>query len=119
MSPTNFTAASPTLIDVCAMSEPDSIQMFSQISLPEMNTDHDHIYGACKNCEDDNETIHQEPEIFRNYNRFDMEQLKSDIYAQTWNALYGMADPEDQIQYFNAIIIWLCWSCTRRYFADI
>jgi hypothetical protein len=35
---TNFTAASPTLIDICATCEPDSIQMFSQISLPEMNT---------------------------------------------------------------------------------
>jgi hypothetical protein len=38
---TNVTAASPTLIVICATCEPDSIQMFSQISLPEMNTDHD------------------------------------------------------------------------------
>jgi hypothetical protein len=26
-----------------------------------------------------------------------MEQLKSDFYAQNWDALYGMADPEDQL----------------------
>jgi hypothetical protein len=44
--PTNFTAASPTLLDICATCEPDSIQMFSQISLPEMHTDHDLINGA-------------------------------------------------------------------------
>jgi hypothetical protein len=33
-----------------------------------------------------------------------MEQLKSDIYAQNWDALY---DPKDHIPYFNAIIMWL------------
>jgi hypothetical protein len=46
--------------------------MFSQISLPEMNTDHDLMYGAYKICEDDNETIHQEPKFFRNYNRLEV-----------------------------------------------
>jgi hypothetical protein len=34
-------------------------------------------------------------------------QLRSDIYALNWDVLYGMADPEVQIQYFNAIIMWL------------
>jgi hypothetical protein len=47
-----------------------------------MTTDHDLIYGAYKICEVDNETIHQEPKFCRNYNRIDMEQLRSDIYAQ-------------------------------------
>jgi hypothetical protein len=56
--------------------------MFSQISLPEVNTDHDLINGAYKIWEDDNATVHQEPKFCRNYNRIDMEQLRSDIYAQ-------------------------------------
>jgi hypothetical protein len=40
-------ADEPTLIDICACSEPTQI-MFSQISVPEMNSDHDLIYGAYK-----------------------------------------------------------------------
>jgi hypothetical protein len=75
-----------------------------------MNTDHDLIYGAYKICED-------EPKFCPNYNRMDMEHFRSDIYAQTWKAVFGMADPEDQIQYFKAIIMWLLelHSPLRRY----
>jgi hypothetical protein len=51
---------------------------------------------------DDNETIYLEPKFCHNYYCIDMEQLRSDIYA--W---YDIADPENQIQYFNAIIMWL------------
>jgi hypothetical protein len=61
--PTNFTGAYPNV--------------FSNLT-----SDHDLTYRAYKVCEDDNETIHQEPKLCRYYNRMDMEQLESDIYAQ-------------------------------------
>jgi hypothetical protein len=41
---TNFSPQVPTLIDVCATFEPESIECFTQIALPEKNTQHDLIY---------------------------------------------------------------------------
>jgi hypothetical protein len=64
--PTNFSSASPTLINICVTSEPDSSVMVSQISLPEMNTDH--------------ASTHPETRHFRNYNRIDIEQLVCDTF---------------------------------------
>jgi hypothetical protein len=46
-----------------------------------------------------------------------MKQLRSDIYAQNWDALYGMADSEDRSNTLMRLLCG-CWSCTRR-FADM
>jgi hypothetical protein len=46
--PTNLTATTSTLIDICAYSEPKANILFSQIPVPEMNTEQDLIYGAYK-----------------------------------------------------------------------
>jgi hypothetical protein len=45
---THFSAKVPTLIDDCATCEPESIEFFTQIELPEINTEHDLIYGSYK-----------------------------------------------------------------------
>jgi hypothetical protein len=78
--PTNFSSASPTLINICAISEPNSIDMFSQILLPEMNTDHDLIYDAYKIRDITNASTHSETRQYRNYNRIDIEQLVCDTF---------------------------------------
>jgi hypothetical protein len=49
---THFRAAIPTLIDLCITNEPDSLIMFSQLSLPGMKTEHDLIYGSYRVCDD-------------------------------------------------------------------
>jgi hypothetical protein len=86
--PTNFTAATPTLI------EPNANILFSHISSPEMNTDHDLIYGTYK-VSDINENPTQPEKIFCcGYNNINMEQLLSDIYVQDWNYIYDTSDPE-------------------------
>jgi hypothetical protein len=41
----------PTLLDICATSKSEAINMFSQLSLPDMNTRHDMIYGSYKICD--------------------------------------------------------------------
>jgi hypothetical protein len=70
--------------------------MFSQISVPEMNSDHDLIYDAYKvNI------------FYRGYNQVNMEQLLYNIYGQNWNPIYEAFDRELQIQHFNSIIRWL------------
>jgi hypothetical protein len=45
--PKNFTASVPTFIDIFA----DLITIFSQLSLPAMNFEHDLINGAYKVCD--------------------------------------------------------------------
>jgi hypothetical protein len=47
------------------------------------------IIGSAKNCKKGRKKAKKRPKK-----------------AQNWDALYGMADPEDKIQYFNAIIMW-------------
>jgi hypothetical protein len=44
--PTNLTATTSTLIDICACSKPNANILFSKITVPEMNTDNDLIYDA-------------------------------------------------------------------------
>jgi hypothetical protein len=43
---TNFSAKVLNLIDVCTTCEPESIEFFTQIALPEMITEHDLIYDS-------------------------------------------------------------------------
>jgi hypothetical protein len=79
--PTYFTAAEPTLIDMCACSEPTKITMFSPISVPEMNSDHDLIYGAYKVGDTNENPTEPEKIFYRGYNQINMAQLLHDIYA--------------------------------------
>jgi Reverse transcriptase (RNA-dependent DNA polymerase) len=104
---TNYTSAIPTLIDICASCDPDSIKMFSQISLPGMNTGHDLIYGSYEICEVAQNNVEVPHHFYRSYDRIHMEQLIADIEAQDWSAIYNMSDPDQQLQHFNKIIIWL------------
>jgi Reverse transcriptase (RNA-dependent DNA polymerase) len=105
---TNYSAQIPTLIDICATCEPDSIDFFTQLSLPEMNTDHDLIYGSYKIAETANlNSPVQAPQYYRSYSRINMEQLQADVNAQNWSAIFDMPDPDDQLQLFNSIILWL------------
>jgi hypothetical protein len=45
-------AAIPTLIDLSITNEPDSLIIFSQLSLQGMKTEHDLIYGSYRICDD-------------------------------------------------------------------
>jgi hypothetical protein len=47
------------------------------------------------------------PHYYRDYRRMDLEQLQSDLMVQTWDAIYDMYDPEEQLQHFNSIVLWL------------
>jgi hypothetical protein len=104
--PTNFPAATPTLIDICACREPNTNILFSQISVPKMNTDHDLIYGAYKVSEI-NENPTQSEKIFcRGYNNIYMEQLLSDIYVKDWNYIYDTSDTADSaFQFDNTMVV--------------
>jgi hypothetical protein len=104
---TNFSAAEPTLIDICATTQPGSIKMFSQLSLPEMSSEHDLIYGSYKICEVVEAPPENVPHLYRSYSRINMEQLYHDVNAQNWHAIYDMPDPDEQLRHFNAIVLWL------------
>jgi hypothetical protein len=90
-----------------------------------MNTDHDLIYGAYKICEDDNETLYIKSLNFAvittalTWNRLEaIFMLKIETRYMVWPLATGhWPDPEDQIQYFNAIIMWLLefHALLRRY----
>jgi hypothetical protein len=106
--PTNFTAAEPALIDICACSEPMAIiTIFSRISVPEMNSDHALIYGAYKVGNNNENPTEPEKVFYRRYNQINIKQLFNDFYAQNWNPIYETFDPDLQIQFFNLIIRWL------------
>jgi hypothetical protein len=87
--PTNFTAAEPNVLDICASSEPDAMKMFSQISLPEMSTDHDLVSGV--------------------YHIFEVLEgpahpvVLDDIYVHICSPIYETSNPEAQIQHFISI----------------
>jgi hypothetical protein len=81
--------------------------MFSQISEPEMNSDHELIYGACKVGDNNENPTELEKIFYRSYKQINKEQLLHDIYARNWNPIYETFDPELQIQHFNLIIRWL------------
>jgi hypothetical protein len=105
--PTNFSSDTPTLLDVCATSRPEAIEMTSQLSLPGMNTSHDLIYGAYRVCDMIHTETAQEPHYYRNFNRINNEQLQLDIEAQNWLDIYNMTDPDQQLQHLNKIVLWL------------
>jgi hypothetical protein len=90
--PTNFTVSVPTLIDIFTTSSPDSVTMFSQLSLSAMNSERDLIYGAHKVCD----VAPNQPaaQFFRNYNRFDIQQLHNDVLVQDWSAIFNMPNPD-------------------------
>jgi hypothetical protein len=79
---TNFSAAAPTLIDIFATKQLRSIKMFSQLSLPEMSSQHDLIYGSYKIFEMVKASPKTEPHLYRSDSRIDIEQLYHDVNAQ-------------------------------------
>jgi Reverse transcriptase (RNA-dependent DNA polymerase) len=101
---TNFSSNQPTLIDICAVSESDCIPTFTQLSLPEMNTSHDMIYGAYRiSTEPDGETAQYK--YYRNYNNIDLQMLSNDALQQDWDTIYYMHDPESQVRHFDGIVL--------------
>jgi hypothetical protein len=73
------TVSVPTLIDIFATSSPDSLTMFSQLSVSAMNSERDLIYGAHKVCDVAPNQPAPTAQFFRNYNRFDIHQLHNDV----------------------------------------
>jgi hypothetical protein len=94
-------------IDIFATSSPDSVTMFSQLSLSPMNSDHVLIYGAYKVCDVAPIQSVTDAKFFRKYNRIDIQQLHNDVLVQDWSAIFDMPDPDQQLQHFNNIVKWL------------
>jgi hypothetical protein len=91
------------MLDICATSELEAISMFSQLFLPEMNTGHHKIYGSYKICE----IAHDSTALLSWLcPGMDLKELQSELMVQTWDAIYDMYDPEEQLQNFNSIVLW-------------
>jgi hypothetical protein len=95
----NIAADPLTMLDIYATSELEATSMFSQFSLPEMNTGHDIIYGSYKICEIDQESIAL-PHYYCDYGRMDVEQLQSDL-MQFMDAIYDKHDLDD----LNGVVV--------------
>lgn len=102
--PTHF-QSTPTLIDLCITNNPDLIQMFSQISLPGIPTDHDLIYGFYHVCDAVESVETTSPKFYRDFNAVNIENLLRDVAMWDFRQIFFMPDPNDQVHYFNAIII--------------
>lgn len=100
--PTNFSSLSnPSLIDQCYTSDPARVVRFSQLSLGSLST-HDLIFGtfdfATFPCQD---TVYH---TYRDFNSASIEQLESLAVSLYWNALYSLADIDDQANYFTQLL---------------
>jgi hypothetical protein len=106
LEPTHFQRDSATLIDLCLTSFPENIGMFSQISLPEIKTGHDLIYGfmhVCDFADDNQDTL--PVSYYRVYIALDLTKTRRSLEARDFSPILRMADPNDQLQYFNSIIV--------------
>jgi hypothetical protein len=73
-----------------------------------MNSEHDLIYGSHKIVDTANQdSANDVPQYYRSYGRIHLEQLQADVSIQNRSAIFGMTDPDDQLQHFNQIDFWL------------
>jgi len=73
--------------------------MFSQVSLPGIPTNHDLIYGFYHVREPSEDSGITSPKFYRDFNAINNDKLLKD------SSLFFMPDPNDQVEYFNAIIV--------------
>jgi Reverse transcriptase (RNA-dependent DNA polymerase)/Endonuclease-reverse transcriptase len=102
--PTHFQSDSrPSLIDIFATNAPDSVDFFTQIDLPACNTNHDMIYGSMKfpNPEKKGDPTY----FYRDYSRIDIDLLMRDVASVDWSPIYSMPDVDEQVAYFNDVIM--------------
>jgi len=78
--------------------------MFSQISIPGTPTDHDLIYGFYRIC-DALEEAEPTPKFFRDFKSVNNERLLNDVAGCDLTPIFFMPNPNDQVNYFNSLII--------------
>jgi hypothetical protein len=105
---TNFSAQVPTLILISAQHVSQFYVSFTQIAWPEINTEHDLIYGSYKIIDAVNQDSSKDiTQCYRSYSRINMEQLQADVKTQNCFAIFELTDPDEQLQHFNHITLWL------------
>jgi hypothetical protein len=102
--PTHF-QSTLTLIDLCITNNPDLVQMFSQISLPGIPTDHDLIYGFYHVCDATENEGSAPPKFYRDFNAVNKDDLLRDVALWDFRQIFFMSNPNDQVEYLNEIII--------------
>jgi hypothetical protein len=104
---THFQAAIPTLIDLCITNEPDSLIIYSQLSLPGMRAEHDLIYGSYRVCNDPSEIPVHTAKSYRDFKNIVLEKLDRETASANWLPIFQLGDPNEQVRHFNSQILTL------------
>lgn len=100
--PTHFTPNSNSMscLDLHVVSDPRKITMYDQVAIPAISN-HDLIILS---YELPLTQVYTEG-WFRDYKAINQENLLRDLVAMPWENLYTLPNPDDQVQFFNMIII--------------
>lgn len=100
--PTHFKPNStPSCIDLMICNCPDRVRMIDQI--PGV-THHDLVVMSYNLLID---SVTAEKTFFRSYKQMDMQALLADLSTLPWDSIFMLSDPEEQVQLFNSLVLYL------------
>jgi hypothetical protein len=102
---THFQVGIPTLIDLCITNEPDSLIIFSQLSLPGMKTEHDLIYMVLIEFAKTRQAFSYL--LLGDFKNIDREELNRATVSANWLPIFQLTDPNKQVRHFNSQILTL------------